>query len=104
MSEPTYKLKKKVTNTVEIFDPILFSEGSPVIMQIETSDWERMYWREEHGIVKKYTAENLEILVANYNGGEPEVRTVTTSYLDDQFNIIPTKELLKELQEELDAK
>ncbi|QVW28953.1 hypothetical protein [Bacillus phage SWEP1] len=104
MSEPTYKVKREVMNTVQIFDPILFNEGSPVIMQSYTSDWERMYWREEHGIVKKYTADVLDVLVANYNGGEPEVRTIRANYIDDQFNIIPTKELLKELREELDAK
>ncbi|UGO49020.1 hypothetical protein JARJAR_206 [Bacillus phage vB_BanH_JarJar] len=103
VSEPKYKYKHPVTLDVKVFDPVLFSVGSPVVMQIETSDWERMYWREEYGIVEAYNETELHILMVDYNG-QPETKVVQMRFLDDRFNVIPLKELIKGLQEELDAK
>lgn len=104
MSEPKYTYKSPVTMDVEIFNPILFKVGAQVILQIYTSDWEKMYWREEYGIVNKYDDTCLQVLVIPRDNGEPEYRTVLLRHLDDRFNIVPVKQLIEELQEELDAK
>lgn len=105
--DPPFRLQQKVTKEVEVFDPSLFKVGTPVAMYTYTSDWERMYWRTEYGIVKRYSDGILTVIrvkkVTGDIGGEDET-TVRLDYLDGKFYIVPMDKIIESLQEELDAK
>ncbi|USL89367.1 hypothetical protein vBBceHLY2_00091 [Bacillus phage vB_BceH_LY2] len=102
--KPPLNVNIPVVMKLDVFDPVLFSVGTPVAMMTYTSDLEKMYWRTEYGLVSEYHNRNLRVIKVPYSDGNIETSTVHINHLDGKFYIVPLDRLIKDLQEEKDEK
>lgn len=97
---PPLNVNVPVVIKLDVFDPVLFSVGTPVAMMSWTSDWERMYWRTTYGLIKEYKDNKLTVVSIPYSDGKVETSTIHLNYLDGAFYIVPLERLIKDSQKE----